>query len=259
VSLPAAGEPPLADPQRAFLEHLATMDRVIAAIARRNSLDADDASEFRSWLRARIIGSDYAVFRKFAGRSSLQTYLTAVLGHLFLDYRNHEWGRWRPSAAAVRLGAAAIKLDELLNRDGYALREAVEVVRSSHPDLSARQVVALAQRLPIRNTATEVPLEALDGSPYEAVDALLGELGGNDDFATLRAALHELADEDQLILRMRFWDDVSIADIARTLRLEQKPLYRRIAAIEGQLRALLRDRGVDHERAREMLASEAVW
>ena len=85
------------DPERTFLDNLVTIDRVIAVITRRHSLSAAEAEEFASWARARLIDGNYAVLRKFGGRSSLATYLSVVIGNLFLDYRNSIWGRWRPS------------------------------------------------------------------------------------------------------------------------------------------------------------------
>ena len=254
----AAGAP-AADPERDFLEHLPVMDRIVASIARRHALSASDADDFASWAKTRIIDSGYAAFRKFGGRSSMATYLSAVFGHLFLDYRNSMWGRWRPCAAAVRLGPVGIRLDELLHRDGYTLREAREVLRSAGATESDIEIGRMAAQLPARQSSTEVPLDALDGTVHEAERTLV-EVGSDEDgFRTLREALTTLPPEDQVIMRMRFWDDVSVADIARILRLEQKPLYRRIEAIETSLREMLTVRGVDKERARDLLSNEVVW
>ena len=255
MSAPAV---PIADPARAFLDHLPTIERVVGIIARRNALSQHDAEEFASWVRARIIDSDYAIFRKFAGRSSIPTYLSVVLGNLFHDYRNSVWGRWRPSAAAQRHGPIGIRLEELLYRDGHSLREATEVLRSAGATLTDLEIARMATTLPARQMSSEVPLESLEGTVSEA-DAGASSATTDDDFLMLRSAFAELPAEDQLIMRMRFWDDISVADIARALRLEQKPLYRRIESIESRLRALLTARGLDRERARDLLLNEAVW
>lgn len=250
---------PIADPAQAFLDHLPVIDRVIGVIARRHALSAADADEFGSWAKSRIIDSDYAAFRKFGGRSSISTYLSAVFGHLFLDYRNSVWGRWRPCVAATRMGPVGIRLDELLNRDGYTLREAREVLRSAGVAENDIEIGRMAAKLPARQSSSEVPLESIDGTVHEA-DHPLVEVGSDEDgFRTLREAVNALPAEDQVIMRMRFWDDVPVADIARILRIEQKPLYRRIEAIEARLREMLTVRGVDKERARDLLSSEVVW
>jgi RNA polymerase sigma factor (sigma-70 family) len=254
----AAGAPP-ADPAREFVTHLPLIERVIGVIARRHALSSAEADEFGSWSRTRIIDSDYAVFRKFGGRSSMSTYLSAVFGHLLLDYRNSVWGRWRPCAAATRMGPVGIRLDELLHRDGYSLREAREVLRSAGVVETDAEIGRMAAQLPSRSAATEVSLAAIDGTVHEAGRAQ-PDVGADDDgFQSLREAIDALPAEDQVIMRMRFWDDVSVADIARVLRLEQKPLYRRIEAIEQTLRDQLTVRGVDRDRARDLLSSEVAW
>lgn len=248
----------IADPARAFIDHLPTIDRVIAILARRNGLTAGDADDFGSWARARIIDSDYAILRKFAGRSTLSTYLTVVLGNLFHDYRNSVWGRWRPSAAAIRAGSIGIRLEELLYRDGFSLRESIEVLRSGGVELSDLAIGRMAHTLPARQSASEVSLDVLDGTAGEAADTREAP-ALDDDFTLLRAALAELPAEEQTIMRLRFWDDISVADIARRLGLDQKPLYRRIETIELRLRTVLGERGFDQERARDLLRSGAAW
>ena len=68
-----------------------------------------------------------------------------------------------------------------------------------------------------------------------------------------------LPPDERIITRMRFWDDISVADIARTLGIEQKPLYRKIESIKAGLRACLEARGIDRERAAEVLSGEVIW
>ena len=250
---------PNVDPERAFFEHLPVIDRILAVVARRHALSASDAEEFASWAKARVIESDYAVFRKFCGRSSMRTYLSVVFGRLFLDYRNSLWGRWRPSAAAQRRGPIGIRLDELLHRDGYTLREAQEVLRTCGASETDAEIGRIAAGLPVRQPSTEVALDAVEGTLLDG--SRMGGKVESDEAGldALRDALSALPLEDQVIMRMLYWDDTSIADIARTLQLEQKPLYRRIDSIQESLRELLGLRGVERDRARDMLSREEVW
>lgn len=250
------------DPERTFLDNLPVIDRVIAVIARRHALSQADADEFASWVRARIIDADYAVFRKFAGRSSLSTYLSVVISNLFRDYRNSVWGRWRPSAAAARAGPIGIRLEELIFRDGHSLREAIGVLHSAGVGLSDAEIARLAASLPARTGTTEVGLEELDAATGTAEATSRGRPSGDDEaevVAAVRAALAQLPPEDQVIVRMRFWDDISVADIARTLHMEQKPLYRKLESIQTRIRALLATHGIDHQRVIELLTRESIW
>jgi RNA polymerase sigma factor (sigma-70 family) len=254
----AAGAP-IADPKRAFLEYLPVIERVIGIIVRRHALSSTDADDFGSWARTKIIDSDYAPFRRFAGRSSMSTYLSVVLGNLFLDYRNSVWGRWRPSVAATRMGPIGVRLEEMLHRDGYSLREAIEVLRSAGAEQSVGELRRMAARMPFRQSATEVPLDAIDGTAHEADTTSSVSNDEHGGLVLLRSALLELPADDQLLLRMRFWEDFSVADISRALQVEQKPLYRRIEAIESRLRTLLTERGVDRERVRALLSGDVAW
>ena len=242
------------NPESIFLANLAQIDRLIALIARRHALGASDAEEFGAWAREKIIDCDYAVIRKFGGRSSLSTYLTTVLVNLFRDYRNARWGRWRPSAEAKRRGPIGIRLEELIYRDGHSLREAVQILQAVGTPLSDTDLVRLATALPVRRGQNEVSIESAEATSI--ADHPVSE-HDTDDILVLETLLHSLVAslpaEDALIMRMRFWSEMSVADIARTLQVEQKPLYRRLDSIQGKLRTALESRGVDRKRAIEIL------
>ncbi len=251
-------EPSTTSAERLFLSNLDVVDRILAIIARRHSLARADADEFASWARGRLIDSDYAILRKFGGRSSIATYLSVVLSNLFRDYRNARWGRWRPSAAATRLGPVGIRLEELLHRDGCSLRESVGILRSAGVSLSDSDLGRMAARLPAHTPHREVDLDAGEPIPANPPSAV-SDSERDQIRAALEAALETLSDEDRIITRMRYWDGSSIADIARLMRLEQKPLYRRLADIQQRLRAVLERHGIGEARAREVLTDEGAW
>ena len=107
--------------EREFLDHLPVIDQVVQFIGRRHRLDPGAIEELQSAIHLKIIDNDYEVLRKFEGRSSIRTYLTAVVQRHFLDGRTAVWGRWRPCACARRVGPAGILLDQLLTRDAVSL------------------------------------------------------------------------------------------------------------------------------------------
>ena len=257
MSLPQAL---VVDPERTFLDNLAVIDRVIGIIARRHSLSQPEAEEFASWARARLIDGNYAAIRKFGGRSSLATYLSVVLGNLFLDYRNSIWGRWRPSAAALKLGRIGIRVEELLYREGHSLREAIGVLQSAGVTLSDAEISRMAAKIPPRERASEISIEKADAAGVIGLHPDIPETTEDPEVvAAVRAAMEQLSPEDQVIVRMRYWDDLTVADIARTLRIEQKPLYRKLEAIQRHLRAVLAARGIDEERVVEALTGGSIW
>lgn len=253
-----ATESSTASSERLFVESLPVVDRILAIIARRHALAASDTEEFAAWARSRLMDDGYAILRKFGGRSSLATYLSVVLSNLFRDFRNARWGRWRPSAAAGRMGPVGIRLDELLHRDGCSLREAMGILQSAGSTLTEGELTRMAARLPSHLTHREVGIEHADAVPTPSdVDRPASER--DRVTAALEAALATLSDEERIITRLRYWDGTSIADIARTLHLDQKPLYRRFEDIQQRLRVVLERHGVSEAMAREALAEEGIW
>ncbi|HEX7241210.1 MAG TPA: sigma-70 family RNA polymerase sigma factor [Longimicrobiaceae bacterium] len=249
-----------------FLENLARIERIAASLCRRNGLSGDEADDFGSWARMKLVEDDYAVLRKFRGESALPTYLTVVLTMLFRDYRVREWGRWRASAAAQRLGEVAVRLETLVHRDGCSLEEAARRMRAAGAtELSDRALAELLGRLPDRSPLRPptAGLEALEALPApEGADALVlageAERRRRETEEALRRALQRLPVEDRVIVRMRVWEDMSLADVARSLGLPQKPLYRRLERVFTELRRHLEADGVSRERVRDLFRDTAA-
>ncbi len=247
------------DLETLFLSVLPTLDRGVRLIGRRHGLSEADAEEFGAWFKARVIESDYAILRKFGGKSTLTTYLSAVLVNAFKDYRNAKWGRWRPSADARRRGALAIRLEAMICRDGWSVREAVSVLENSDGH-SPDRVHEMARQIRPRPRPREVDVSAAhrEAAPQGSDGFWETEhaTGRDRAFRLLTDQIARLGPEDQLVLRMRFWDGLSVADIARALGLEQKPLYRRLERLEGALRTMLHGVGITREEVRQILATE---
>jgi DNA-directed RNA polymerase specialized sigma24 family protein len=64
------------------------------------------------------------------------------------------------------------------------------------------------------------------------------------DEAALREALERLPARDRVVFRMRFWEGLTVAQIARGLGVPQKGLYRRIDRALARMRRELERGGV---------------
>jgi RNA polymerase sigma factor (sigma-70 family) len=247
--------------ERLFLDHLAVIDQVAHFIGRRHHLDADAIEELQSAIRLKIIDNDYEVLRKFEGRSSMRTYLTAIVQRYFLDGRTALWGRWRPCALARRAGPSGVLLDQLLTRDGMTLDEAVMRVLERHqiPEADLRRLAAL---FPVRTPRRFVGEEHLIALPSEgttpAVDSALLQDEAERAQLALDDALRALGDEDRVILKYRFVHGLPISQISRLTGLEQKPLYRRFEGIIKTLRGELDARGVSREQVAALIGTPGV-
>ncbi|HVS64079.1 MAG TPA: hypothetical protein VMT85_11325 [Thermoanaerobaculia bacterium] len=245
--------------EQEFLDALPLLDRVVSFTCRRNGLFGAEAEEFESWVKLRIIESNYAVFARFEGRGSLQSYLAIVVLNLFRDYRISKWGKWRPSAMAKRLGTFAIQLESLISRDGLTVQEAVATVGSASADApSGRELEELAAKLPVRVRRRELGEEGLDrtvatGSAEERTRSGELDAAARRVSEALERSVAALETQDRLILRLRFQEGLKIVDVARALGLDAKRLYPRIQGILVGVRADLQEAGVTWPQVAELL------
>lgn len=240
-----------------FLGQLDWIERVASSICRRHGVSQDDADDFTSWVKLRLVEDDYAVFAKFRGESSITTYLTVVIAMLWRDHRAQHWGRWRPSAAARRKGTLATRLEALVYRDRLPVGQAGEILRTSgQTSLSDRQLSALLTELPMRSPGRPVQVgteSSKEPNGSSRADDVIAADDAESSRKAIESALERLPAEDRVMLRMRFWEGLSVADIARGLGLPQKPLYRRMERALRELRRLLEQAGVSREEAHLLL------
>lgn len=222
-------------PEETYLQYLQTIERIAAFVARRHHLAKAESEDFVQEVHVRLIENDYAVIGKFEGRSTFSTYLTTVIGRLLTAWRVQQWGKWRPSAEAKRLGPKAVTLERLLSRDGLTFSEAVRVLTTGQLPYTVSELEAIYLRLPpriprpVEVAEDKVPdIMAVEADAHERLEA-------RERARTLQQAMRKVDElikgmgaEDQLILQMRFWDERRGPDIARTLHLDQKKLYKRL-------------------------------
>jgi RNA polymerase sigma factor (sigma-70 family) len=256
--------PPVVSAERRFLELLPTIDSLSAAACRRRGLSPMEAEDFAADVRARFVESDYAPLRQFRGESSVTTYLAVVIASWMRDYIVARDGRWRPSAAALRAGPVAVHLERLVSKGGRARDEAIaEVLAGGDQPYSEAELRALLRTLPHRDPMRPRPdspdrIDGVAGAPSMRADSKVEQEERDTDVGRARAALERAIDtlgaNDRLLVSMRFLDGLSVADIARTLRVEQKPLYRRLERSLALLRRTLESSGLTQEVVRDLVS-----
>lgn len=229
-------------------EQLAVLDSVIRQAARAGRLQPQDAEDFSQSVHLRLIERQYDVFDRFDGRSSLRTYLTVVVRRLLLDWRNAEHGKWRSSAAALKLGEAAVALERLIYRDSYQSAEAIRLLRSRGCMESTMRLQEVWDQLPKRQPRRTVSSESLDALPVTAFeDPLEAEHRRRRRVQVASAVarmLQQLSPEDRWLLRARYQGTQSIRSVAQALDLDPKALYRRYDRVLRTLRRSLESAGV---------------
>ena len=217
-------------------------------------------------MKLKLIENDYAVLRKFEGRCTFSAFISVVVQRMLLDDRIRMWGKWHASTEAKRMGETGVALESMIVRDGRSLDEAVVALKRLEPGLTRADVKKMADRLPRRRRRPRAvdldsafaELHAVAATPPEAVSeadraALSCHIG-----RIVRSTIDTFPEDDRLILRLRFERGMNVAEIARALNLEQKPLYRRIQRGLRALREGLQAAGVSAADADEMLRSPGL-
>jgi RNA polymerase sigma factor for flagellar operon FliA len=244
-----------------FLEELNTIERAIRFACRRASFYDADAEDFGSYVKLKLIENDYDVIRRFEGRSTFWAFIGVVVQRLVLDYRIHLWGRWHASAEAKRIGDTAIAVESMILRDGRSLDEALAPLQRRWPELSRADVEGILGRLPRRTPRpfmaslddVEYALHT-DSSTVEDAAFVADRLRLSSRLSdAIRHSLRRVPIEERLLLRMRFEAGMTIAEISRSLGVDQKPLYRRIKRGLLRLRTHLEECGFGDADAETVL------
>jgi RNA polymerase sigma factor (sigma-70 family) len=244
------------DPRQLYIEHLDTINRIAESLCRRNGIRGADAEDFASDVRLKLLQDDHAVLRKYRGASSTKTFLTVVISNLFRDHRIRMWGKWRPSAEARRRGELAVLLEAAVYRDGQSFEEACgTLLRNDRLKVDRAELRRMLSELPLR-----APRASRRVDDVASVDDLPAPAGADNSVldhereerlhaakSSLDRALARLDPEDRLIIRMHYFEGLSLAEVARALGVEQKPLYPRLKRLLAKLSTELTRDGIGPE------------
>lgn len=245
---------------RRLLEtHLDLIQSKLLHLSRRSGLPDIEAEEFRSWALVRLIDDDYRILASWKGRSSFPTFVTVVLLNLMRDYRIHIWGKWRASAISRRRGPEAILLERLLVRDGLSRDEARERLRLEHGiSLSLEEMDRLTAALPRPQRRRQVGEEELlhvlvDGQVEIRVEETERARTANRLREQLVPLLGSLPGEDRQLLRLCYFEGLSMATIAPILGRPQGELYKIRDRCLKKLRRSLTEAGLGSGQIRELI------
>jgi RNA polymerase sigma factor for flagellar operon FliA len=151
-----------------------------------------------------------------------------------------------------------------VTRDGWSLEQAIETLRTNHQVELDKVLTAFCNTLSARAQRRMVSEDDAEdvANPGPAADDNI--VKAERDFlakrvlAALDRARQGLPPMDRLILKMRFEDGVAVSDIARTLHLEQRPLYRTIDALKKTIREAMLADGISRADIEALLGAEPV-
>lgn len=243
-----------------FERNLGTIRRIALSVCRRHGVrDASEADDFVSEVNCRLLEDDLDIIRKFKGVSSFATYLWSVITFLYYEHLVNEKGKWRSSAEAKRLGPRAVEFERLITREGLSVREAIQTMCMRADDCTPGELEAIYVRLPRRMPKPVRVSE--DASVHVPASESADELLLADERERLCRRIAEVIDntiaqfddEDQLILRMRFWDGLKAREIGDIIGVTEKRVFKRIEKLCTVLRKTLIGAGLSDADIRDLL------
>jgi len=203
--------PEAAEREAAWEKLIAAHTRLLLSVARSLGGDRDDAMERYSFVLEKLRERDFHRLRTYNPQSgaTFSTWLTVAARNLCLDHHRARYGRHRSTC-------------EERNTD---LRR-------------------------VRRALLETDQFAVD------VDTVADDVSGpDDDLVTrnrdecLRRAIATLSEREQLILSLRFEDELSASRIARIVGYSTPfQVYRILASLQARLKAALKSQGIDDVR-----------
>jgi RNA polymerase sigma factor (sigma-70 family) len=212
-------------------DDVALLSEVIRRVSRARRLSSPDAEDFAQSVQLRCLESNYYQIRKYAGRSSLRTYLTVVVVRMLSDWRTASHGKWRASTAALRAGEHAVTLERLMSRDGFACDEAVAIVAAGAGAPTASELTKIAARLrvrPPRRIVSDGILEHLRSEDFDDPVEASERQGVRRRVRTnLVTVLRDLPATERRVLYLKFREQRTLKEIAAMISVDERALYRR--------------------------------
>jgi RNA polymerase sigma factor (sigma-70 family) len=199
----------------AWAEFLAAHSRLILYVARSLGGDHDAVMDRYACILDQLRADNFRRLRTYCadGRSEFSTWLVVVAQRICLDHYRARYGRFRVSERG-----ATTQDEEWASR---------------------RRLVDLL--------ASEVDLSSISDSSSTGADEIVRI---NDLYHRLQSAVGRLETRDRLLIKLRFEDELSMPEIARSLGFPSRfHAYRRLTRVLTELRQVLANSGVNDATA----------
>lgn len=245
------------DPSAAWTEFLQQHSSVILQIIRRHERDPQRSSECFVHVCEALSDDGFRRLRSFRpdGQASFRTWLMAVTSNLCVDWWRRRRGRYRPIRAVARLPEREQLVYRCLYVRGMSRIECLHTLLPQFPDLTEREIAGINARLFALLTpqqrwqrgtvmATTGPQDDEFAQAFEDAALQLAEPGpGPDELVQsaqecgrLDTALAALPPHQRLLLRLRYEQDLTLAEVARLAGLHDP--FRANRQIQAALAAL---------------------
>ncbi|WP_314103918.1 sigma-70 family RNA polymerase sigma factor [uncultured Frigoribacterium sp.] len=168
-----------------------------------------------------------------------------VSGEVKRHLRDATWAVRPPRRLQELSVALAAVRDPLTHRLGHEPSAEELALRLGEPVAEVR--LALRARLDRTAASLDLPIGTAEGTSLGDTIAAADEHEATEVRCELKRAIAQLPDRDRLLVRLRFVDELSQAEIGRVLGVTQMQVSRLLAKVLGRLRGLL---SLDEVRSR---------
>lgn len=231
----------------------------------------ETAEEAALYVLDKLSEDDWRRLRVFEGKSKFTTFLSSVIFRLLEDYARVRFGRITPPKWIKELGGIWLTLFRLLCLERFSFHDAMIKMQDIRRDVSEKSIEASAEHLlaKLPNCGKSVQKEEYDDAAYDEDDGILaaeakekdllvqavsreifGEFQSNRENQLIKKLLHnrlQLDPEEQLLLRLRFHEGISVVEIGRILGLNRFQVNGRLRRILEKVRTHFQRAGCEEE------------
>ncbi len=245
------------DPGR-ILESEAAL-RKIEAVCKRRFSDENEIDECCIFVMDGLRADNYKRLRSFKGRSSLKTYLHALINSLAVDYYRKKYGRKRFPRQIQKLGEWAEAVYRWICWQKHSFDDAYEFLLLklgmdwTYTDYLKR--VEPIRQAPCPENPKFISSNAekggktrdSPGAEPNPLDALIEKLDRNRRIEACRAVKEAVAgfsDKDRLLIKLVFGSDQSVAAAARAIGLAAPAARGRLKKLQLRIKEFLLAKGI---------------
>ncbi|MGC2424656.1 MAG: sigma-70 family RNA polymerase sigma factor [Nitrospirota bacterium] len=223
-----------------------------------------------------ISADNYRVLREYKGKASLRRYLEVVICNKVVDIYRQKEGRSRASEEARKMGAAGVRLYELVNKKGLPIEEAHSVMSREAAFTGGIETLReMADRISSKMTAShsEVSFGTIPsyGQDPECGHACFNPLKGDSGqmaitdeapgperaflekeketrmAAVMRELVQSLSTDERLMVRLKYIEGRSVNEISRAIGYTEKAIYKKMDRMLQKCRKMLLKKGIKSE------------
>jgi RNA polymerase sigma factor (sigma-70 family) len=224
------------EPELAWNEFLRVYSPVIVQVVRKFEQDADAVSDCFLFVCERLAEKRFRRLLRFEpkGPARFPTWLHAVVRNLCVDWHRQEFGRHRVFQSVAKLPPMEQEVFTLVHERGFSAEDAFHRLASRFSGLTREQVAFAVDRIEALLTPRQRWLLAVQRGGTASLEAglpdggpaleLLDERPNPETQAAteearraLRRAIGRLPPNEQILIRLRYEQDLTLEQIARLM------------------------------------------